>query len=157
MDQEQINISICAADLVHGSQQFIVGSLDRGCGTEDLGRDEDLISGNAGGAQCLTDFRLVGIELCCIDVSVACVQCLQAGLHALVGGGAVDAEAEARDAGTRILEGEKIGDLKRGGHVGVIERILLFAKGKDVDLEFCVFRENNLLAPLCENEVILDD
>lgn len=121
MNQEQVDISICAADLVHRSQQFIVGSLDRGCGAKDLGRDKDLISGNASGAQCLTNFCLVGIELCCVDVSVACVQCLQAGLHALVGGGAVDAEAEARDADTRIWEGEKVGDLEGGGHLGVIE------------------------------------
>lgn len=85
MNQKQINVSARPADLLHAGHQFVVGLLGRAGGAEDLGGHEDLVAGDAGGAQTLADFALVGVELCRVDVSVAHLQSLLDGLHALGG------------------------------------------------------------------------
>lgn len=100
VDEEQIDVALVVAggvDLVHRLDALGVALLDAAGGREDLGRDEDFGAWELAFSHRLAHFRLVGVELRRVDVSVPGRQRRQARVDAHAGVGEVDAEAQARD------------------------------------------------------------
>lgn len=110
MDQELIDVAVLPGiDLAHAVQTLLVGFLDAARRGEDLGRDKDGGAWEVRGRQGRADLRFVAVELRRVDVSVARGQGREARLFAGVGGGEVDAKAEAGDLGRGGVEGQRRG------------------------------------------------
>ena len=66
----------------------------------------------------MTDFLLIGIILCRVNVAIAHFQSCEAGVDAGTGRGLVDSEAKTWDLHCGIGEGKEIGECEFGdGHI----------------------------------------
>lgn len=116
MDQKQVDVS--ESNLLHAGthtgQRCFNAVVDR---VHDFGGDIDVFARNTAVTDCLPDLELVGVVLCSVDVAVAKLEGGAAGGDAHVGGGEVDAEADARDGQVGLGEGD---DAVQGecGHIG---------------------------------------
>lgn len=116
MDQKHVDVS--ESNLFHAGthtgQRCFNAVVDR---VHDLGGDIDVFARDAAVADRLPDLELVGVVLRGVDVAVAEFEGGAAGGDAHIGGGEVDAEADARDGQVGLGEGDDAAQ-SECGHIG---------------------------------------
>ena len=96
--EKAINIPVLAINLGDAFDTFLQALCEATGRTQDLGGYEDFRPFEFRPPHRLADFPFIGVELGCVDMSVADFEGSGARLDALGGGGLVDTEAQTRDA-----------------------------------------------------------